>query len=217
MATKVAKTSEMNKVDNQVAKTSEMNKVDNQVAKTSEMNKVDNQVVKTSKVNNQVAKTFGMDDSVNVFNIVWEGWLNSAKLAQAYQREMENIAFQAIICQNDIWVQANENLKKVENEINKYMVGTKSYFLESLKTLNLISISKNVEEWSKLVEEVTKHLQQLYGTPGKATSNLVEKYLDQVEYTLKATIQQQQEIRNETQALLENFIDQVKKTNKGYM
>ncbi len=188
-----------------------------QVVEKSEVNKVDNQVVGKSEVNNQVTKTFGMDDSVNMFNIVWDGWLYSAKLAQAYQREMENFAFQAIACQKDIWVQASENIEKVGNEINKYMVDTKSYFLESLKTLNLISISKNVEEWSKLVEEVTNHMQQLYGTPGKATSNLLKKYFDQMESTLKATIQQQQEISDENQALLENFIDQVKKTNKGSM
>jgi hypothetical protein len=197
----------------QVVKKSEVNKVDNQVAEKSEVNKVNNQVVEKSEVNNQVTKTFGMDDSVNVFNIVWDGWLYSAKLAQAYQREMGNFALQAIVCQKDIWVQASENIEKVGNEINKYMVDTKSYFLESLKTLNLISISKNVEEWSKLVEEVTNHMQQLYGTPGKATSNLLKKYFDQMESTLKATIQQQQEISDENQALLENFIDQVKKTN----
>ncbi|MGM0878486.1 MAG: hypothetical protein ACQEWV_28265 [Bacillota bacterium] len=188
-----------------------------QVVKKPEVNKVDKQVVEKSEVNNQVTKTFGMDDSVNVFNIVWDGWLYSAKLAQAYQREMENFAFQAFVSQKDIWVQASRNIEIVENEINKYMVDTKSYFLESLKTLNLISISKNVEEWSKLVDEVTNHMHQLYGTPGKATSNLVEKYFDQIESTLKATIQQQQEISDEYQALLENFIDQVKKTSKVSM
>jgi DNA integrity scanning protein DisA with diadenylate cyclase activity len=183
-----------------------------QVVKKSEVNKVDNQVVKKSEVNNQVTKTFGMDDSVNVFNIVWDGWLYSAKLAQAYQREMGKFAFQAFVYQKDIWMQASENIEKVEHEINQYMVDTKSYFLESLKTLNLISISKNVEEWNKLVEEVTNYMQQLYGTPGKVTSNLLKEYFDQMESTLKATIQQQQEISDENQALLENFIDQVKKT-----
>ncbi|WP_078411551.1 hypothetical protein [Priestia abyssalis] len=191
----------------QVAKKSGVNKAVNQTAKKSEVNKVDN----------PVAKAFRMDDSMNMFNILLDSWLNSAKLAQAYQRKMENFALEVIVGQNDLWVQANENLGKIENEINQSMIGTKSYFLESLKSLNLVSISNNVEEWSKLVEEVAKHLQQLYGTPGKAASNLIEKYLDQVEYTLKAAIQQQQEMRNETQALLENFIDQVKEANKRYI
>jgi hypothetical protein len=159
------------------------------------------QVAKKSKRNNQVANIFEMDHSVNVFHhIVWGGWLNSVKFVQAYQREMEGLAFQAIEHQKDMWMQASENLGKVENGINQYMENTTSYFLESLKTLNLVSVSKNVEEWSKLGKEATNHLQQLYGTPSKATNNLIETYFDQIESTLKTTIQQQQAIREEFSA-----------------
>jgi hypothetical protein len=113
---------------------------------------------------------------------------------------MEGLAFQAIEHQKDMWMQASENLGKVENGINQYMENTTSYFLESLKTLNLVSVSKNVEEWSKLGKEATNHLQQLYGTPSKATNNLIETYFDQIESTLKTTIQQQQAIREEFSA-----------------
>lgn len=159
------------------------------------------QVAKKSKRNNQVANIFEMDHSVNVFHhIVWGGWLNSVKFVQAYQREMEGLAFQAIEHQKDMWMQASENLGKVESGINQYMENTTSYFLESLKTLNLVSVSKNVEEWSKLGKEATNHLQQLYGTPSKATNNLIETYFDQIESTLKTTIQQQQAIREEFSA-----------------
>ena len=159
------------------------------------------QVAKKSKRNNQVANIFEMDHSVNVFHhIVWDGWLNSVKFVQAYQREMEGFAFQAMEHQKDMWMQASENLEKVENGINQYMENTTSYFLESLKTLNLVSVSKNVEEWSKLGKEATNHLQQLYGTPSKATNNLIETYFDQIESTLKTTIQQQQAIREEFSA-----------------
>lgn len=159
------------------------------------------QVAKKSKRNNQVANIFEMDHSVNVFHhMVWDGWLNSVKFVQAYQREMEGFAFQAIEHQKDMWMQASENLGKVENGINQYMENTTSYFLESLKTLNLVSVSKNVEEWSKLGKEATNHLQQLYGTPSKATNNLIETYFDQIESTLKTTIQQQQAIREEFSA-----------------
>lgn len=159
------------------------------------------QVAKKSKRNNQVANIFEMDHSVNVFHhIVWGGWLNSVKFVQAYQHEMEGFAFQAIEHQKNMWMQASENLGKVENGINQYMENTTSYFLESLKTLNLVSVSKNVEEWSKLGKEATNHLQQLYGTPSKATNNLIETYFDQIESTLKTTIQQQQAIREEFSA-----------------
>ena len=159
------------------------------------------QVAKKSKRNNQVANIFEMDHSVNVFHhIVWGGWLNSVKFVQAYQREMEGFAFQAMEHQKGMWMQASENLEKVENGINQYMENTTSYFLESLKTLNLVSVSKNVKEWSKLVKEATNHLQQLYGTPSKATNNLIETYFDQIESTLKTTIQQQQAIREEFSA-----------------
>ncbi|GAA3312429.1 hypothetical protein GCM10020331_000110 [Ectobacillus funiculus] len=161
-------------------------------------------MLKKSKRNNQVANIFEMDHSVNVFHhIVWGGWLNSVKFVQAYQREMEGFAFSSDgTPKKGMWMQASENLEKVENEINQYMENTTSYFLESLKTLNLVSVSKNVEEWSKLGKEATNHLQQLYGTPSKATNNLIETYFDQIESTLKTTIQQQQAIREEFFSLI---------------
>ncbi|MEW9673849.1 hypothetical protein, partial [Ammoniphilus sp. 3BR4] len=198
-------------VDNQVAKS----EVDNQVAKP----EVDNQVAK-SEVDNQVAKPEvgnQVDNSVNVLDIVWDGWLNSVKLTQTYQREIEGMAFKAIERQKDIWLQSRENLEKAENEINKFTDDAKSCFNENLKNLNGRSISKNVGEWNKQVEEITNRLQQLYGTPVKASSNLVGKSLDQIESILKTIIQQQQKSQNEVQTLLENFIDQVKATNKVVM
>lgn len=165
------------------------------------------------EVENPVAAAEG-DHSVTILNFVWDEWLNTIKLGQAYQREMEGIAFKAIEQQKDIWVKSLENLGKVEVEINKFADHAKSYFLESLKHLNAGSFSKNVEEWNKQVEELANQVQKTYGTPNQTISSLVGKSFDQIESAWRTTLQQQEKGREEVQVLTEKFIDQVKATNK---
>ncbi len=200
-------------VENQVAKP----EVENQVAEPEVEDQVaepevENQVAEP-EVENQVSQP-EVENFVDVLDLVWDGWLSSVKLVQAYQRETEDMVFKAIERQKDIWLQSRENLEKAENEINKFADDAKIYFFENIKSLNGGSKSKNVEEWNEQVEEITDHLQQLFGTPGIATSNLVGQSLEQMESILKTMIQHQQKSQNELQTLLENFIDQVKASNK---
>jgi prophage DNA circulation protein len=186
--------------------------------------KMAKQITKKPEVINQAAiqevinqaATPEVDNSVNVLDIVLDGWLNSVKLAQVYKREIEGMTFKAIEHQKDIWVQSRENVEKVDNEINKFTDYAKSYFLANLKSLNGGSISENVKECNNQVEDITNHLKQLFGTPGN-TSNLLGRSLDQMESIFKTIIQQQQNNRDEIQVLLENFISQVKTTNKVIM
>jgi hypothetical protein len=185
-----------------------------QVSRKPESKKVDNPVAEPSIVNNQFTGATEWDNSVNVFNIMWDSWLDSTKLAQAYQRKMGDLALQAIAFHKDFLVETTGNLEEIENGIKEFMEDSKSYFLEGLNSLNLGSFANSVEEWSDRFEEVTNRLQS-YGTPSKIFSNHLEKYLDQVETSLKAVIQKQEESQDNVQALLENFINQVKKTNTG--
>lgn len=163
------------------------------------------------------AKKNELTNPVNVFDTMWDGWLNSVKLMNGYQREMEAVTIQAIERQKEIWLQTKENVDKLEAELGKFAADVKVNFFDNVKNVNGEAVSKNVEEWNKRAEEVVNKIQQLYGTPGKASSNLVGKSLEQLESTLMSLIEQQQKTRSEVQELLENFTDQVKKTNKGLM
>jgi hypothetical protein len=152
---------------------------------------------------------------VNVFDTMWDGWLNNVKLIHGYQREMESVTTQAVERQKEVWQQTRENLEKLELEVGKFINDAKSNLIENVKSANGETISKNVDEWSKRGEEVVNKIQQLYGTPGKACGSMIGKSLEQLESTMMTLIQQQQKSREEVQALLENFTEQVKKTNKG--
>ena len=152
---------------------------------------------------------------VNVFDTMWDGWLNSVKLIHGYQREMESVTTQAVERQKEMWLQTRENLEKLETEVGKFINDAKANLLENVKNANGETVSKNVEEWTKRAEEVINKVQQLYGTPGKACGSLVGKSLESIESTMNGLISQQQKSREEVQTLLENFTDQVKKTNKG--
>ncbi|HJV46466.1 MAG TPA: hypothetical protein VJ824_12175 [Bacillota bacterium] len=152
---------------------------------------------------------------VNVFDTMWDGWLNSVKIIHGYQREMEGVTKQAVERQKDIWQQTRENLEKLETEVNKFINDAKANLLENVKNVNGETVSKNMDDWSKRSEEVVNKIQQLYGTPGKACGSLIGKSLDQLESTMVGLMSQQQKSREEVQTLLENFTDQVKKTNKG--
>lgn len=228
MAKQVTKKQQVNnqvanlEVDNQVVKL----KVKNQAAKP----EIEHQEAKVEvseqaakpQVDVQAAKVEAGQDvvkpeekhSVNLFNFVWDEWFNSVTLAQDYQREIENIAFKSLEFQKDIWVRSLENLEKAENEISELTDHAKSYFIESLKDLSNGSFSSHIEEWNNQVEVLTNQLQQLYGTPSRATSSLVGKSLDQIETTWKTTIHQQQKSREDAQILLKNYIDQIKATNQ---
>ncbi len=163
------------------------------------------------------AKKNELTNPVNVFDTMWDGWLNSVKLMYGYQREMEAVTIQSIERQKEIWQQTKENLDKLELELNKFVVDVKANMLDNVKNVNGEAVSKNVEDWSKRAEEVVNKVQQLYGTPGKASNSMFGKSLEQLESTLLSLIEQQQKNRTEVQELLENFTDQVKKTNKGLM
>jgi thymidylate synthase len=156
-------------------------------------------------------------NQVNVFDTLWDGWLNSIKLTHAYQREMEAVSVQAIERQKEIWQRTRENLNKVEQELNKFVSDSKTSFYENVKNVNGIAATKHLEDWTKRAEEVLGKIQQVYGTPGKAGESLIDKSLDQLDSTVKDILTQQQKSREEVQSLLENFTEQVKKTNKGLL
>jgi uncharacterized coiled-coil protein SlyX len=156
-------------------------------------------------------------NQVNVFDTVWDGWLNSLKLTHAFQREMEAISVQTIERQKEVWQRTRENLNKVEQELSKFVSDSKASFYENVKNVNGVSASKQLEDWTKRAEEVLGKIQQVYGTPGKAGESLVDKSLEQLDTTVKHILAQQQKSREEVQSLLENFTEQVKKTNKGLL
>lgn len=203
-------------VDNQSAKVEVSNpvvklEVNNQGTKP-EVDQTDEPEVSSQKAeleaSNQTVEA-ETTTSVSLFDFVWDEWLNGIKLGQAYQTEMENLAFQAIEQQKDVWVKSIENLKEFENGIHKFADQAMSYFTE----LHGVSFFQDAEQWKKQIEKITNEFQSC----GISGSNLIGNSFDQIESTLKTTIQQQQKSRKEAQVLLESMIDQAKATNKVVM
>lgn len=152
-------------------------------------------------------------DSNNMLHTFWDGWLNSVKFMNTYQREVESVTLKAIERQKDVWIQTKEQLEKLELEINKFLTDVNTTLLENMKKVNGEEVSNSAEEWSKRGEEVFNNIQKLFGASSKEDN--IKNHLEQLESGLKTLIENQHKNREEVYSLLESYTDQVKQTFKA--
>jgi polyhydroxyalkanoic acid inclusion protein PhaP len=154
-------------------------------------------------------------DNVNIVDSMWDGWMNGVKTVYAYQHEMENLTLQTFQRQKEIWTKTTENMNKMEQEMKKSLEDIKANYQGNVKNIGGEQAGKTLEGWIQGLDEISNRIQQLTCTPGKGNLNVVNKFQEQMETSLKNLIEQQQKTREEVQSLLDNFSSQVKSTQKG--
>jgi hypothetical protein len=154
---------------------------------------------------------------LNVIDVFWDGWFNSFKTFQSFQKEVEEKSLQVFESQKELVQAASKQLTQLEEESKKLTTELKTNVQEVLKnTLTAIG-AENLLEYTDKFEEAGKKVESIAFNPSKATIEVLSKSHAQLEKALKEAIAQQQKNRAEVLNAIGGYVDQLKETQNNVL
>lgn len=154
---------------------------------------------------------------INVVDVFWDGWFNSFKTFQSFQKDVEEKSLQVFESQKELVQAASKQLTQLEEESKKLTTELKSNVQEVLKNALSVIGAENLLEITDKFEEAGKKVESLAFNPSKATIEVLSKSHAQLEKALKEAIAQQQKNRTEVLNAIGGYVDQLKETQNGVL
>jgi hypothetical protein len=162
-----------------------------------------------------VAKTD--EKGINVIDVFWDGWFNSFKTFQSFQKGIEEKSLQAFESQKELFQATHEQLAKFEEESKKLTAEWNANLQEVLKKSLPDFALQNLTEWTNKFEEVEQKVEALAFNPSQKTIDALSKSQAQLETALREAIEQQQNNRAEVVNAIGGYVDQLKETQNSVL
>ncbi|MCQ6279669.1 hypothetical protein [Bacillus sp. EB600] len=154
---------------------------------------------------------------INVIDVFWDGWFNSFKTFQSFQKGIEEKSLQALESQKELFQATREQLAKFEEESKKLTAEWNANLQEVLKKSLPDFAVQNLAEWTKKFEEVEQKVEALAFSPSQKTIDALSKSQAQLETALREAIEQQQNNRAEVVNAIGGYVDQLKETQNSVL
>jgi hypothetical protein len=154
---------------------------------------------------------------INVIDVFWDGWFNSFKTFQSFQKGIEEKSLQAFESQKELFQATHEQLAKFEEESKKLTAEWNANLQEVLKKSLPDFAVKNFTEWTNKFEEVEQKVEALAFNPSQKTIDALSKSQAQLETALREAIEQQQNNRAEVVNAIGGYVDQLKETQNSVL
>jgi GTPase involved in cell partitioning and DNA repair len=154
---------------------------------------------------------------LNVVDVFWDGWFNSFKTFQSFQKEVEEKSLQVFESQKELVQAASKQLSQLEEESKKLTTELTTNVQQVLKNALSVIGADNLLEITDKFEEVGKKAETVAFSPSKATIDVLSKSHAQIEKALKDAIAQQQKNRAEVLNAIGGYVDQLKETQNGVL
>ena len=145
---------------------------------------------------------------------LWDGWLNSFKLVQEFQDEVEKKAIQAVESQKE-WLKSTvSTLNSIEEESKKASKEWQDKVKVSLNEMNKNKQLDQVTNWLDSLQDINEKVQSFTWKPNHAILDLLENSQEQWEATAKKAIEHQKQERSEAFKKIEELAGELKETHK---
>ncbi|MEY2194681.1 hypothetical protein AB7942_18340 [Neobacillus sp. BF23-41] len=154
------------------------------------------------ELNNEFVTNFG-DSLLNI-------WTNSLDKVTDSQKEIENLLLQAFTTQKESLEKIAEGMDFIQEQQKKLIADVRDYVKQNVDTVYGEQASQTFEKWYAQLDEINNRVQQLTSTPYKESLNLLNQSQEQFQQSIKNSIEQQRNIREEA-------VNQFKTAQKGFM
>ena len=165
----------------------------------------------------KVEKILNDEKVINVIDVFWDGWFNSFKTFQSFQKGIEEKSLQALESQKELIQATSEQFTRLEEEAKKLLAEWNSNIQEVLENVLPDFGVQNLAEWTDKFEEVEQKVEALAFSPSKKTFEALSKSQAELESALKEAIKQQQNNRDEVVDAIGGYVDQLKQTQNGVL
>ncbi len=146
--------------------------------------------------------------SLNGVDFMWDGWLNSIKTVQGFQKDLEEKSLQVFEYQKEMLDSTRESLNSLEKGSKQLTQDWKERFAEQGQFQPVFS-------WMNTIEEVTNKTQNSPWNPGYVLMDFFSKSQEQFEENGENIVKQQQKARADALKTFETVSEQMKKTQKS--
>lgn len=148
-------------------------------------------------------------------DFIWDGWVNSFKLAQQLQDEFEQKAFTAFTYQKDLLDATVSAVKSIEEESKKLTKEWQEKAQQNIQEANNYGQFDQVTKWLEGVQEIAEQAQHLAWKPTHVLADLFVQSHTQLESSLKDALVLQKNERQETFRKIEELATQLKGAQKN--
>lgn len=154
--------------------------------------------------------------TVNSFDVVWDGWFTNLKVLTSLQNDMEERSLEAVKRQKEMLEVVKEQMEKFEQEAEGM---TKEWKETTLKQLEQMMPFQNgqFQLWLDKLEEVGGKLQTMTTNPYKQLMEVCIQSQTQFESSYTEVLNQQKKHRDEFLKALEEVTEQQKKAQEAFL
>ena len=145
--------------------------------------------------------------------LILDGWLNSFKVFQSFQKEIAEKSLQHLHTQRGILNSTQETLGKIEEDKDKFEVEWKEVFQNTIKSINNEQIERLLSTWINQIEEINNSVQAISGLSNQPILDLFTQSQVQLETNVKTALEQQQKNSDEVFKKIELLTEQIKQAH----
>ena len=153
--------------------------------------------------------------SNNVVDSFWDGWLNSFKAFQDIQTEHVAKSLQVFENQKELLNSTRGTLRKLEEEGNKLSEDWKATFQSTMDKVDKDQVGPIVSTWMNKLGEINASTEALSFSPSKVMLDMFSQSQDQLQSNVKKALDQQQQGRAEVLKSVEKLTEQMKQAQKN--
>jgi len=158
---------------------------------------------------------FENQQSNNVVDAFWDGWLNSFKAFQDIQTEHAAKSLQVFENQKELLNSTRESLRKLEEEGNKVSEDWKATLQSTLDKVDKDQMGPIISTWMNKVAEINASTDALSFSPSKVMMDMFSQSQEQLQSNVKKVLDQQQQGRTEVLNSVEKLTEQMKQAQKN--
>ena len=150
-------------------------------------------------------------------DFIWDGWLNSFKVAQQVQGELESKIEQAFTYQKAVVDSTVSVMRSFEQQSNKMASDWKEQTQQTLNGLNTNGQLDQMNTWLSNVQEITDKVQEIAWKPNQLVVDLFAQSQEQFETSIKNVLDFQKQEREETLNKVAELTEQLKQAHKALL
>lgn len=147
-------------------------------------------------------------------DFIWDGWLNSFKVAQQVQDELESKTVQAFTYQKAVVDSTVSAVRSLEQQSNQMASDWKDKTQQTLKELNTNGQLDQLNKWLDNVQDITDKVQEIAWKPNQLIIDLFTQSQEQFENSVKNVLDFQKQEREETLKKITELTEQLKQAQK---
>lgn len=153
--------------------------------------------------------------SVNSFDVIWDGWFSSIKSFYMVQNDLETRSLESVKRQKEMLEVTKEQLEKLEQEAKELSKEWKENVQQQFQQV-LPYQNEQVQQWMNKLEEVRTTMQDLTMSPYKNMMDMLIQNQNQMECVFTEMMNHQKKNRDELLKTLEGVTEQQKKAQEAF-